>query len=128
MLQIPKKIDYAVQLLRYLHSQSEVVSLRDVSRTLDIPFLFLQRIAQELRKYGYVTATRGAHGGYRLARSLDGVSLQDIMELFEEEVETVACMAGDHACHKSDSCQVKAVWKGVHHNLNQIFSNTYVLQ
>lgn len=128
MLQIPKKIDYAVQLLRYLHGQSDIISLRDVSKVLDIPFLFLQQIAQELRKHEYITAIRGAHGGYKLARSLDGVSIHDIMVLFEEQVETVACVQGDHACHKSESCQVKDVWKGVHHNLTHIFSNTYVLQ
>jgi Rrf2 family protein len=128
MLQIPKKIDYAVQLLRYLHGQSDVVSLREASETLDLPFLFLQHIAQELRKHKYIIATRGAHGGYRLARSLDGITIQHIMELFDEQVETVACVQGDHACHKSESCQVKDVWKGVHHSLTQIFSNTYVLQ
>jgi Rrf2 family protein len=128
MLQIPKKIDYAVQLLRYLHAADTVVSLRDVSTSLDIPFLFLQHIAQELKKQGYLTSIRGAHGGYILSKDISNTTLQDIMSIFNEQVETVACTQGDHACHKAASCQVKDVWKGVHHNLTQIFSNTYVLQ
>lgn len=128
MLQIPKKIDYAVQLLRYLNTSPDVVSLRDVSNELELPFLFLQQIAQELKSFGYLEAKRGAHGGYRLAKSIDGLTIQDVMTLFDERVETVACSTSDTACHKSETCEVKHIWKGVHHSLEQIFSNTYVLE
>jgi Rrf2 family protein len=127
MLQIPKKIDYAVQLLRYLHTAEDVVSLRDVSTSLDIPFLFLQQIAQELRSQGYIEAKRGASGGYKLAKDIQDLTIHDVMVLFNERVEVVACATDETACHKSKSCTVKHVWKGVHHNLEQIFSSTYVL-
>lgn len=129
MLQIPKKIDYAVQLLRRLSEEGvgSTVSLRDISEELHIPFSFLQQIAQVLKKNEYLGATRGATGGYFLAKEIQHTTIQDVMELFHEEVETVACSKGDHACHKSATCKVKGIWKGVNHSMKQIFENTYVL-
>lgn len=129
MLQIPKKIDYAVQLLRRLSAEGtkSTVSLRDISEELNIPFLFLQQIAQVLKKNEYLGATRGATGGYFLKKNIEATSLQHIMGIFGEEVETVACAKGDHACHKSATCNVKSMWKGVNHSMKEIFENTYVL-
>ena len=128
-MQIPKKVDYAVQFLRYLatkHERGSVVSLRDVSNELNIPFLFLQQIAQTLKKEKFVNATRGAHGGYFLIKDLKETSLFDVMELFDQTKEIVPCVS--HTCAKSDTCTVKGIWHKVHYNMQHIFQTTYVLE
>ncbi|QDT67268.1 HTH-type transcriptional regulator CymR [Planctomycetes bacterium MalM25] len=48
-----------------------------------IPEGFLVQILQELRRFGLVTSTRGAAGGYRLARPPEEVSLGEALDLLE---------------------------------------------
>jgi hypothetical protein len=47
------------------------VSLKAVADAENLPLAYLERIAALLKKAGLVEATRGAHGGYVLARAAD---------------------------------------------------------
>ena len=71
------KAEYGVRLLVELGRQSEsgaggVVSLKAIAEAEGLPLAYLERIVALLRKAELVESTRGAHGGYRLARPARG--------------------------------------------------------
>jgi Rrf2 family protein len=82
MFRLSKKIDYALLALQYLASPGEPgdVSARATAERFEIPAALLAKILQRLAHDGLITAHRGVHGGYRLARSPDAISIADIAQ------------------------------------------------
>ncbi len=65
------KAEYGVRLLVELgrhHEDGSPVSLKAIAEAEGLPLAYLERIVALLKKAALVESTRGAHGGYRLAR------------------------------------------------------------
>jgi len=82
MFRLSKKTDYALLALQYLASPAEPgdVSARAIAERFEIPAELLAKILQRLAHDGLIAAHRGAHGGYRLARSPDAISIADVAQ------------------------------------------------
>ena len=50
-------------------------------------------VLKQLAAAGYVESVRGAHGGYRLAKELDEITLADLVEAMEGPVRLAECLA-----------------------------------
>jgi Rrf2 family protein len=59
------------------------VRLADVADKHGIPQRFLVQILLDLKRAGLVDSTRGAAGGYALARGPDEISLYDILKVID---------------------------------------------
>ncbi|MDX2038599.1 MAG: Rrf2 family transcriptional regulator [Isosphaeraceae bacterium] len=55
------------------------VRIRDISESHDIPERYLVQILLQLKGSGLVSSTRGAGGGYRLARPPETISLGEVL-------------------------------------------------
>ena len=69
------KAEYGVRLLVELGlpgRATQPVSLKAIAEAEGLPLAYLERIVALLKKAGLVEATRGAHGGYLLARARRG--------------------------------------------------------
>jgi DNA-binding IscR family transcriptional regulator len=71
------KAEYGVRLLIRLgmHGNGGPVSLKAVAETENLPLAYLERIAALLKRQGLVEATRGAHGGYVLAKPAEEITM-----------------------------------------------------
>lgn len=67
--------------------------IRRIAAKHEIPDRFLVQILLELKRGGLVTSTRGAAGGYRLARSPRDISLADVMEVVEGDEQPVSSIS-----------------------------------
>ena len=72
--------------------ESEPVSVSVIARRHRIPETVLAKVFQRLVRSGLVTGLRGPHGGYRLARPADEITVLDVLDVFEP-----APSAGDDA-------------------------------
>src|SRR5262249_4853829 len=57
--------------------------IREISESCDIPERYLVQILLQLKGAGLVSSTRGASGGYRLARDPSKISLSEILAAIE---------------------------------------------
>ena len=75
------KAEYGVRLLVQLGVQSSgsPVSLKAIAEAESLPLAYLERIAALLKKAGMVEATRGAHGGYLLARPAAEITMDQVV-------------------------------------------------
>jgi Rrf2 family protein len=73
----------AVLELAQSHDRDEPVRIKDIAQRHGIPSRFLVQILLQLKGAGLVQSTRGAAGGYQLARSPDEISLLDVMGVIE---------------------------------------------
>jgi Rrf2 family protein len=84
-VRLTSKTAYGVQALYDMafHGAGRPVQAREVAQRQGIPLRYLEQILQELRRVGLVEAKRGPGGGYALARSADGIRLDEIVAALE---------------------------------------------
>jgi Rrf2 family protein len=65
------------------HGDPRPARLAEITETHRIPDRFLVQILIQLNKAGLVSSTRGASGGYRLARPPQEITLADVLAVIE---------------------------------------------
>ena len=116
------KAEYGVRLLIQLglERSGQPVSLKAVAAAENLPLAYLERIAALLKKAGLVAATRGAHGGYVLARAAEEITMDAVVLALEGAIAPMDCFVEDRdarvSCsHTADSehCATKLLWTRV---------------
>ncbi len=91
--------------------QGEALGGRELAESAGIPPQYLSKIMLALRNAGYVAATRGAGGGYRLAKPANSIALIGVMELFEGAAARPQCLLGINAeCNPDYPCSAHNSW------------------
>ena len=103
-----------------VYAKEEPVSLAAVAERQSISISYLEQLIAKLKKAGIVQSTRGAQGGYTLAKSPEEISVGDILRALEGTLSPVECVAenGDSECASSDFCVTKYVWKRISDSIN----------
>ncbi len=117
------KAEYGVRLLIQLGlmGTSGPVSLKAVAAAENLPLAYLERIAALLKKAGLVLATRGAHGGYLLAKPAEDITMDAVVLALEGAIAPMDCFldedqTGRVSCsHHTDAehCATKLMWTRV---------------
>ncbi|MBL8959451.1 MAG: Rrf2 family transcriptional regulator, partial [Gemmatimonadetes bacterium] len=74
---------------------------------------YVEQILIRLRRAGLLVSTRGAKGGYSLARSPDAITVREIIaasELATFDLHCVSHPIGDERCSDSQNCSIRPVW------------------
>jgi Rrf2 family protein len=107
---------YALRALVHLAAMPEGKSLlgRDLSYITEIPPNYLSKILWTLGSAGFIDATRGTGGGYRLQRRPEEIRLVEIVELFDRARTANGCLLNpDHPCSDGNACAAHESWKHV---------------
>ena len=100
------------------------VPLKDVSDRQGLSQHYLEQIASNLRRAGFIKSVRGAHGGYRLARPPAQISAYDVVTAMEGSIAPVSCVEDDHACTSQSVCGTQNLWFRVDAALRDVLGNT----
>ncbi len=85
-MKVSAKTEYAclaVYELAGAYASGEPLRIRQIAGRHGIPSRFLVQILLQLKGAGIVASTRGAAGGYRLARPPERITLWDVMSAIE---------------------------------------------
>jgi Rrf2 family protein len=134
------KAEYGVRLLvelgraRAEGGPSTPVSLKAIAERDNLPLAYLERIVALLRKAGLVESTRGAHGGYRLAREPESLTMDEVIIALEGVVAPMECFVDDqvgdsrvlcsHEADRGHGCATKLLWTRVHGSVMQALGGT----
>ena len=112
-LQISRKIEYGLRAMVFLASMPTglTVPFREIARRMDVPEEFMAKILKTLVSKNLVLSTRGARGGYKLAKPPAEISMLDVIEAVEGPVVVNVCQDSHDACALSNSCTMYGVWK-----------------
>jgi Rrf2 family protein len=96
------------------HYGTGPASLAEIAAEEDLPRAYLEQLVVSLREAGLVTSTRGAHGGYELARAPETISMADVLRALEGPIAPMLCATEDpeHGvlCDRSARCTVNVLW------------------
>lgn len=100
------KAEYGVRLLVELGRQGSgsPVSLKAIADAEGLPLAYLERIVALLKKAGLVESQRGAHGGYRLARPAEQITMDEAVLALEGVVAPMSCFVDDSVARKGVLC------------------------
>src|SRR5688500_8022296 len=128
------KAEYGVRLLVELGRRGGTtpVALATVAEAETLPLSYLEHLVARLREAGLVTSTRGAHGGYRLSRPADEITMLEVVEALEGPVAPMECFHTDPegrvlCSHEADgdrACATKMLWTRVHGGVTKALAGT----
>jgi len=114
-LWISKRTDYATRavLALTLDAESDPVKLDDLAARCAAPRSVLEQVMPVLRAAGIVRAERGPHGGYRLNKAPEEISLERVVRLFEGQLAPISCATRHESehCDMSVGCALREVWE-----------------
>lgn len=114
MLRISKLTDYGTVVLGHLASGPDgVASAAEVAAGTGIALPTVSKLLKLLAKSELVTSTRGAHGGYRLAREATAISAASIIDALEGPVSITECSGSDSHCNFEAFCCVGGAWQRI---------------
>ncbi|MFC3832098.1 MULTISPECIES: RrF2 family transcriptional regulator [Deinococcus] len=100
------------------------VPLKDVAERQGISQHYLEQIASNLRRAGFIRSIRGAHGGYRLARPAAEINAYDVVTAMEGSIAPVSCVEDDHTCDHQNVCGTQGLWHRVDTALRDVLGGT----
>ncbi len=104
------------------------VSLAEVAADEDLPRAYLEQLIIPLREAGLVLSTRGARGGYALARHPAEITLSEALRALEGPLAPMICASEDpaeaHACGRLGACSVNSLWVRVRDAISGVLEAT----
>ena len=114
MLRISKLTDYGTVVLAHLAGDpGAVCSAAEVAAATGIAVPTVSKLLKSLARADLVTSTRGANGGYKLARGPREISAADVIDALEGPVSITECSASDSQCDYESVCNVGNSWQRI---------------
>jgi len=120
MLRMSKLTDYGTLVLSQLAaSGAEPASAGVVADRTHIALPTVSKLLKTLTRCGLVVSTRGAQGGYALARAPEEITAADIIDALEGPVAITECSATDGACTLESWCRVGNAWQRINLSIRE---------
>ena len=118
------KAEYGVRVMAHLAGRDGQgpASLASIAEAEGLPLAYLEHLAARLRRAELVESTRGAHGGYSLARPAASITMAQVVRALEGEIAPIECITADAdgalvCAHDGqpghDPCPTKLLWTRV---------------
>ncbi len=93
------------------HYDEGPIQIGDIAKRQDISVKYLEQLIIPLKKAEYVKSVRGPKGGHMLVKPPEEVTVGEIVELLEGEINLARCIESPEICDRSDTCLTRGVWE-----------------
>ena len=105
------------------------VSGRDIATRESLPPDYVEQILLRLRRAEIVKSTRGARGGYALARPAAEISVRDVIAASERATFELHCVShpvGEERCSASHACSIRPVWVMLQQKIDDVLESVHL--
>ena len=114
MLRISKLTDYGTLILAQLPvSGRGLASAGQVAGRTHLTQPTVSKLLKTMTRAGLVVSTRGAQGGYALARPATDITAAQIIDALDGPVAITECSAADGNCDLESVCRVGHAWQKI---------------
>ena len=119
---------YTIRILAYManHKDTPLISAKELSDNLKIPYKFLTKIMTELVSVGFIESIRGREGGYKFLRKASEITVSDILELFNDSIKDKECILGIDSCNPKQKCALHDKWVKSKIELQKMFRESTI--
>jgi len=104
-----------------IHEAEKPVTLAGISERQNISLSYLEQLFSRLRRNGLVKSVRGPGGGYLIAKSLNQISVSQIISAVDEQIDATQC-GGNENCHDEKRCMTHDLWTSLNVQILQYLS------
>ena len=111
-MKLSTRIRFALRIMIQVagDTSGKPVLSRNVASAQDISEPYVDQILLPLRSRGLLASVRGRSGGYRLARPAKEITLLDIVQAMEGNVQLADCLSDTKECKRATKCVTRDVW------------------
>ena len=123
MLNITRKVEYALIALRHMQSKNntDLTSAKEIATKYGIPQQLLAKTLQQMARDGIIKAVQGPAGGYKIAANLKSISLKDFFEKLEGPLGMMDCYF-DSDCLQITNCNIRLPIQRINNNMRDMFA------
>ena len=102
---------------------------REIAESEQLPGDYVEQILLRLRRAGIIRSTRGAHGGYTLAKEASAISIRDVIAASETTTFDLHCVShpvGEERCSSSHNCSIRPVWMLLQQKIDDVLSGVHL--
>lgn len=101
---ISQTSEYALRSIVFLAENPNCLkAIPEIAGATKVPASYLSKVMHSLVKAGLLTSQRGLHGGFSLARSVDDLTIYDVVQAVDPIQRITACPLGLPA-HELELC------------------------
>lgn len=120
MLRMSKLTDYGTMVLAQLAaSDFGWTTAGQVAASTHLGQPTVSKLLKALVHAGLVVSSRGAQGGYALARPAAAISAAEILDALEGPVAITECSASHGVCDLQSYCRVGSAWQRINHSIRK---------
>lgn len=121
-MKLSSKTKYGIKACHFLGLKypDEVVPASMLESYVSVSGKYLEKIMRMLSGRGIVSASRGANGGYFLARPPKDITVGEIVRALEDDMEIIECVKEDGKCK---CCPSSGVWKRLYKGINDLLDS-----
>ena len=110
--------DYSLRVLIYLTQSGErLVTITELADFYKISRNHLVKVVHELGIAGYITTSRGKHGGIRLAHPANKIMIGEVVRKTEPDFDLLECLNPKvDQCVITNACKLKSVLRKARDN------------
>lgn len=125
-MRLSTKSRYAIRALLDLaiYAEKGPVLVREIAEREDISVRYLEQLLLPLKAANLVRATRGANGGFMLAKDPSEINLREVIQITEGTTAFTECADDPGICPRSDTCLLIDVWNEVTQAANKVLEST----
>ncbi|MEO7998562.1 MAG: Rrf2 family transcriptional regulator [Gemmatimonadaceae bacterium] len=101
------------------------VTGREIAESEKLPGDYVEQIMLRLRRAEIVRSTRGAKGGYMLARAPQEISVRDVLKASELATFDLHCVShpvNEERCADSGDCSIRPVWVLLQQRIDEVLA------
>src|SRR5580693_6294819 len=114
MLRMGKLTDYATVVLASLAQEpARHRAATELAERTRLTRPTVSKVLKGLQRAGLVISSRGAQGGYRLARAPEQITAAQILDVFEGPIAITECSSASSQCGIERLCRVGGAWQRI---------------
>ena len=112
--------DYALRTLMYLEVYSDrKCTVKEISNIYNISYNHMVKVVHSLSRCGYIQSFKGKGGGIILLDAVRRMTLREIIETLEPDLDLVECFSQNGQCCITPVCRLKNILAEAHNAFMQ---------
>jgi FeS assembly SUF system regulator len=114
MIILSKLADYGVIVATHMAADPDrQATAATIAAETRLPRATVAKLLKALAHAGLAAATRGASGGYRLARPAEAISVAEVVAAIDGNIGLTQCSVHVAECARTDYCPTRPHWAAI---------------
>ncbi|MEY3807079.1 MAG: hypothetical protein RI893_55 [Pseudomonadota bacterium] len=119
MLRLSKLTDYATVILSFMARDTiQVHAAVEIATVTGIALPTVSKILKLLVNADVLVSTRGAKGGYVLARTPETISVAAVINALEGPIALTECSISQQGCEQASGCDIRGSWSLINQTIH----------